>query len=285
MFNGTGDDVVDIGPGNTRFVLQATHDGESNFQVELLDAALQPIDFPFNEIGAFSGTVVMNSTDGRYLQVSADGNWSLQLIDASTLPVVGDTFNGAGDSVVRYNGAGGIFTMTHDGESNFQVVLHDVTTGEATAFVVNEIGVYSGRNPLTAGPGADIGRSPTATGPSPRADPKRQLIFAAMSRSSRCSIAVVVALVALSACSSSGESDESIAPSTGDRSTRCGRIQPTELAATFGQAEPIGDLQVTTSDPTIGTDDGGPWLTVTVRAENHSAGDVQTPQFELRCAR
>ena len=94
----------------------------------------------------------MNSADGRYLQVSADGNWSLQLIDASTLPVVGDTFNGAGDSVVRYNGTGGIFTMTHDGQSNFQVVLHDVTTGEATAFVINEIGVYSGRNPLTAGP-------------------------------------------------------------------------------------------------------------------------------------
>ena len=105
-----------------------------------------------------------------------------------------------------------------------------------------------------------------------------------MSRSSRCSIAVVVALVALSACSSSGESDGSIAPSPGDS---VDSVRPNPLngtAATFGQAEPIGDLQVTTSDPTIGTDDGGPWLSVTVRAENHSAGDVQTPQFELRCA-
>ena len=152
VFNGSGNDVVDIGAENTRFVLQASHDGTSNFQVELLDTALQPIDFPVNAIGPYTGTVVMSITNGRYLQVTADGNWSLQLIDASTLPVAGDTFNGAGDSVVLYNGTSGIFQITHDGQSNFQVVLHDVTTGAPTAFVVNEIGNYTGRNPIASGP-------------------------------------------------------------------------------------------------------------------------------------
>ena len=153
-FSGKGDDVVDIGAGNDRFILQATHDGTSNFQVELLDAALQPLDFPFNEIGKVNGaTVAMNiSNGGQFLRVKADGNWTLQLLDASTLPTVSDTFTGAGKAVVLYTGAGGIFTMAHDGQSNFQVELLDPANGQAIDFLVNEIGVYNGRNPLAGGP-------------------------------------------------------------------------------------------------------------------------------------
>jgi hypothetical protein len=42
----------------------------------LLDTALQPIDFPRTR-RALHRTVVMSITNGRYLQVTADGNWSL----------------------------------------------------------------------------------------------------------------------------------------------------------------------------------------------------------------
>ena len=153
-FSGKGDDVVDIGVGNNRFIVQASHDGTSNFQVELLDASLQPLDFPFNEIGAVNAaTVAMDiSNGGRYLRVTADGNWTLQLLDAATLPTVAHTFAGSGKSVVLYTGAGGIFTMAHDGTSNFQVELRDPKDGHPTDFLVNEIGTYSGRNPMAPGP-------------------------------------------------------------------------------------------------------------------------------------
>jgi hypothetical protein len=154
VFNGTGNDVVDLGAGNTRFILRASHDGQSNFQVELLDQALQPIDFPFNEIGPVTdATVVMDiSSGGQFLQVTADGNWTLQLLDVASVPVVGDTFNGTGKSVVLYNGPAAVFAITHDGQSNFQVTLGDPKTGELTDVVVNEIGPYSGRNPISVGP-------------------------------------------------------------------------------------------------------------------------------------
>jgi len=154
VFNGTGNDVVDIGAGNTRFILRASHDGQSNFQVELLDQGLQPIDFPFNEIGPVTdATVVMDiSSGGQFLQVTADGNWTLQLLDVASVPVVGDSFNGKGKSVVLYNGPAAVFAITHDGASNFQVTLGDAKTGELTGVVVNEIGPYSGRNPISVGP-------------------------------------------------------------------------------------------------------------------------------------
>jgi hypothetical protein len=154
VFNGTGNDVVDLGAGNTRFILRASHDGQSNFQVELLDQGLQPLDFPFNEIGPVTdATVVMDiSSGGQFLQVTADGNWTLQLLDVASVPVVGDSFNGKGKSVVLYDGPAAVFAITHDGESNFQVTLGDTKTGELTDVVVNEIGPYSGRNPISVGP-------------------------------------------------------------------------------------------------------------------------------------
>ena len=55
-------------------------------------------------------------------------------------------------SVVKYDGPAAVFSITHDGQSNFQVTLCDPSNGEATAFPVNEIGPYTGRNPISAGP-------------------------------------------------------------------------------------------------------------------------------------
>jgi hypothetical protein len=103
-----------------------------------------------------------------------------------------------------------------------------------------------------------------------------------MASSSRRNIAVAVAMIALAACSSSSDTDESVAPEPVDSVPRANPANGTP--ATFGVPADVGDLKVTASDPVIGTDDGGPWLTVTVRAENRSAVDVQSPQFELRCS-
>jgi hypothetical protein len=103
-----------------------------------------------------------------------------------------------------------------------------------------------------------------------------------MGPSSRRSIAVLAALMAISACSSSGESDSPV-----DSQQPADSVRPnpaTGTPAEFGVPTSVGDLKVTASDPVIGTDDGGPWLAVTMRAENRSPIDVQTPQLELRCS-
>jgi hypothetical protein len=153
VYQGKGDDVVDIGPGNTRIILHATHDGRSNFIVHALDSSLNTVDGLVNEIGAFNGVMFLNESgsaqDVRYLEVQADGNWLLELVDVSALPVVGDSFTGVGQQIVVYNGAGGIFHVTHDGQSNF--IVHVITRDNADG-IINEIGPYDGRQAMPAGP-------------------------------------------------------------------------------------------------------------------------------------
>ncbi|MEO7371840.1 MAG: hypothetical protein ABIZ69_13300, partial [Ilumatobacteraceae bacterium] len=101
-----------------------------------------------------------------------------------------------------------------------------------------------------------------------------------MGRSRNRCIAGVVAAIAVSSCSSSGESDQPTTPPP------VHTVQPNAgnvTQATFGFATAVGDLTVTATAPVLGSDDGGPWLTMTVRAENRSPNEIQSPQFELHC--
>ena len=103
----------------------------------------------------------------------------------------------------------------------------------------------------------------------------------AMRTLSRRSVAVVVLAMAVSSCSSSGKSDTSVAPET------VGSVRPTTAAGspgTFGDPAPLGELKVTVSNPVIESDADGPFLTLTVRAENTTPADVSSPQFQLRCS-
>ena len=104
---------------------------------------------------------------------------------------------------------------------------------------------------------------------------------AAMGSSSRGCGAVVVLSVATLSCSSTNESGASMAPQPVE-TVRTNAANGTP--ATLGVPAAIGSLKITASNPVIGTDGSGPWLTLTVRAENRSQGDARTPQFELRCS-
>lgn len=98
---------------------------------------------------------------------------------------------------------------------------------------------------------------------------------------SRSSAAVVVLVMATSSCSSSSGSDASVATQT------VGSVRPTTAAGSpgaFGDPAALGDLKVTVSNPVIDSDADGPFLTLTVRAENTTPADVQSPQFQLRCS-
>jgi hypothetical protein len=92
---------------------------------------------------------------------------------------------------------------------------------------------------------------------------------------------LVVAVVAISSCSSTSQSDASVATQP-DNSVRTNPANGTP--ATFGVSAVVGDLKVTATDPVIETDGSGPWLTLTVRAENQTQLDIQSPQFEIRCS-
>ncbi|MEP7112535.1 MAG: hypothetical protein ABI862_04665 [Ilumatobacteraceae bacterium] len=103
-----------------------------------------------------------------------------------------------------------------------------------------------------------------------------------MRNPSRWSVVIVVVVVmTISSCSSTGDADTSIASQPVD-SVRTNTSDGTSEA--FGVPLAVGDIKVTASNPVVESDESGPSLTLTVRAENRTQVDVQAPLLELRCA-
>lgn len=145
-FSGSGDGVesgVDVGDGLV--VVDATHDGESNFVIELVGSDR---DYLFvNEIGSYSGTIAdIIPYDGYAVDVQADGDWSIEVTEPTVergydLPV---DESGSGPAVIGPYEFDGVQTLTatHDGESNFIVEVFPEMGN--SSLVINEIGQYDG---------------------------------------------------------------------------------------------------------------------------------------------
>jgi hypothetical protein len=127
-------------------VVEATHDGESNFQVYFVDDS----DYDsvlVNEIGAYEGETAELLDAGDYqLDVEADGDWSIDVRQPRAAS--GDAPGSHDDSGPEVFGPfefGGshIATSLHSGESNFQVYVLP-SEGDWPEVVVNEIGTYDG---------------------------------------------------------------------------------------------------------------------------------------------
>jgi hypothetical protein len=155
--SGHGDDVVKIPVtfGAHPSLLSATHDGSANFIVEGLDANNKSVNGYINVIGAFNGTVPVNfgsfQTGALTLKVQADGSWTLTFKDPSTAKPFSTTVAGKGDDVLLYQGGSAVAAFTHNGQANFIVTTYS-TDGSSANGLINEIGAYSGKQPLSSGP-------------------------------------------------------------------------------------------------------------------------------------
>lgn len=155
IYDGRGDDVIRITKpsatgGN---IVIATHDGRSNFIVTELGADQQRVAGLVNEIGNYSGTVPLDFTAGQggaYFQIKADGNWHFEIKPLNQARRFTGSTDGTRDDVVIYDGKAGIAAIAHDGRANIIIVAY----GTTRTTLVNEIGAYSGRVPMPAGPQA-----------------------------------------------------------------------------------------------------------------------------------
>lgn len=161
-FSGEGDDVSSefmLEEGVT--IITMTHDGDSNFAIELLDDTGGYVDLLVNEIGSFDGTSAIGVRDNNIigakpgthvLNITADGNWTV-LIEQPR-PTSGEIlpFNltGKGCGITPFfvlDEGLTTFEMTHDGDSNFALTLFSAS-GEYVDLIVNEIGSYSGKQAI-----------------------------------------------------------------------------------------------------------------------------------------
>ncbi|WP_180987243.1 PASTA domain-containing protein [Arthrobacter sp. AFG20] len=147
VYSGFGDDVLAISKHDTGAeALTIQHTGPSNFAVHSLDSSLDSTDLLVNEIGNYSGTVLLDggwsSTETSKLKITAGGAWTITLVPLQKVK----SFNGKspitgfGDDVFYYTGEIASATFTHDGSHNIAVKTH----GLDSDLLVNEIGPYTG---------------------------------------------------------------------------------------------------------------------------------------------
>ena len=131
-------------------VINADHNGDSNFIVYLLNTSTGTKIYLINEIGLFDGKAATSiPTDGEYLlNVDADGTWNINI--EQPIPVTSaqsiNNLSGKGmfvSSPFSLNEGLTKFSFTHNGESNFIVQLLD-QSGDVEALYANDIGNYNG---------------------------------------------------------------------------------------------------------------------------------------------
>lgn len=139
-WQGSGDYVATDLKVSNYAVLTATHTGNSNFIVHAYDEDGSRIGL-INEIGNYSGQVLIDESGVYEIEIIADGNWN---ISASGLSITDSTsFSGTGDSVTPiFNTSNRVWEISHTGQSNF--IVHEYDVYDDRDGLVNEIGNYSG---------------------------------------------------------------------------------------------------------------------------------------------
>jgi hypothetical protein len=156
--SGSGDATIDLPEGVTTGMVTASHDGDSNFSINMLDAGNQPtLDLLVNTIGSYAGTTAFGmhdlSEDPVRLQVSADGDWEITVASLNDAPVMELPVDGDGDAVYRYEAVAADWALAHEGDANF-IVTYFVNDDLMSGFpLVNEIGPYDGTVPVIDGVG------------------------------------------------------------------------------------------------------------------------------------
>jgi hypothetical protein len=105
------------------------------------------------EIGNIRGTRSLDpSEDGTpvALQVEADGDWTVTIVDMDTMPQLAASAHGTGSAILIIpagtNSGLTTYHITHAGRSNFVVHAY----GSRSALVVNAIGHYDGEQVISS---------------------------------------------------------------------------------------------------------------------------------------
>lgn len=139
--SGSGDDVVPMGATGFN-AIKFTNEGSSNFVVKTDDGQLL-----VNEIGSYTGTVVVNLRDNEHatmLAITSSGNWTVTVIPPAAIPLKSGPIAGSGDDVFVYEQPMGPVTLSCP-TCTSNVVLHAMSLSSCNIdLLVNEIGAYTG---------------------------------------------------------------------------------------------------------------------------------------------
>jgi hypothetical protein len=152
VYDGSGSTVLDLGATLTEpKILVASNDGGSNFIINAKSETLEDQGALYvNEIGPTSGTYLLNLHDSdrsRFLEIDAEGNWHVEILDLRAARPWQGTVSGVGSDVVVYTGQPGLLDYLCVGDSN--CIMTDALDSD---LYVNEIGPISGTTTIAQGP-------------------------------------------------------------------------------------------------------------------------------------
>lgn len=129
-------------------VLHIEYYGEGNFSVISYENDNYD-DLLVNEIGNYSGDVLVDHSGTFELEISAEGSWKITSSGLSVDDVT--SFSGTGDCVTGLTShGGGTWEISHNGDSNFAVIEYGLNEGYMD-LLVNEIGDYNGTVKVESG--------------------------------------------------------------------------------------------------------------------------------------
>jgi hypothetical protein len=153
VLSGSGDSVRQLTvPNDKRAILGISHVGSSNFIIWTYGSGDDPLGLVVNKIGSYAGrrptNVDPNQGPVRYVEISADGSWVIEVLPVS---LASTQLSGIGDNFIRVipKGFNRPLTVTHNGSSNF--IVWSYSASDRLDLEVNEIGPYSGTVLLDAG--------------------------------------------------------------------------------------------------------------------------------------
>lgn len=147
VYTGTGDDVVQITPPDGKYVFKITgNQEERHFSVKAYDSFAEYIDLLVNTTSQYSGVTYDPTQSTAMLEVSATGDWTIELVSIYTMDALisGNSISGEGDAVLQVFAP--VLTADiqgNDASAHFSVKSYDMDGGYLD-LLVNTTDPYSG---------------------------------------------------------------------------------------------------------------------------------------------
>lgn len=153
--HGSGNALIALPEGAEAGILTARHTGDGEFVMTMRGPGLEMTgDQPVATSGDYQGTTVWgvhSTADAGYLQIFADGDWSVTIAPMSAARVMHSAGIGVGDAVLLYDGDIRALRATNDDTGAFAIRGY-TEDPLGTAGITTHTGPYTGTIHLGSSP-------------------------------------------------------------------------------------------------------------------------------------
>lgn len=154
-YSGSGDSVLEIDEPDGMYVFQISGNESGNhFAVKSYDENGESLDLLVNTTSVYNGTTLGSTNGVKLLEISANGEWSIDLVSIYNMPSLsaGETYSGANDAVIQINTDGLTAEVSgNESKRHFAVKAYDLDWNYID-LLVNTTDIYSGTVMLTNSP-------------------------------------------------------------------------------------------------------------------------------------